>query len=136
MISIGRIIVKHQPKFVIPNSKKVNWFFATSILIILRSQGCDKAKTVRIPPCIQGKIEAIQQLPKYNPPATVYRYVFGDKYVYLFSSDCCDQYNYVYDKDCNVICAPSGGITGRGDGRCSNFYQVASDETLIWKDAR
>lgn len=91
---------------------------------------------MRIPPCIQGKIEAIQQLPRYNPPAAVYRYLYRDMYVYLFTSDCCDQYNYLYDKDCNVICAPSGGITGKGDGRCSNFGAVASDETLVWRDMR
>jgi hypothetical protein len=109
---------------------------AAVLFIILQSEGCKKERTIRLPPCIQGKIEAISQQPKYNPPATVYRYLYGDRYVYLFSSDCCDQYNYVYDKDCNVICAPSGGITGRGDGRCSNFRQVAGDETLIWKDPR
>ncbi len=109
---------------------------APVLFIFLQSQGCKKERGIRVPPCIQSKIEAISQQPKYNPPATVYRYLYGDRYVYLFSSDCCDQYNYVYDKDCNVICAPSGGIAGRGDGRCSNFTQVASDETLIWKDQR
>ena len=104
--------------------------------IILQSQSCGKNGPARIPACIQNKIEAIQQMPKFNPPATVYRYRYADKYVYLFSSDCCDQYNYLYDKDCNVICAPSGGIAGRGDGRCSNFKDVATEATLIWKDER
>jgi hypothetical protein len=114
----------------------MKWLVAAVLLTILRSQGCGKGKTTRIPPCIQDKIEAIAQQPKYNPPATVYRYLYADKYVYLFSSDCCDQYNYLYDKDCNVICAPTGGITGRGDNNCSNFKQIATDETLIWKDPR
>jgi hypothetical protein len=114
----------------------MKWFLAGLLLLILQSQACKKERTVKVPPCIQSKIEAISQQPKYNPPATVYRYLYGDMYVYLFSSDCCDQYNYVYDKDCNVICAPSGGIAGRGDGRCSNFSKVASDETLVWKDKR
>jgi len=109
---------------------------APVLFIFLQSQGCKKERGIRVPPCIQSKFEAISQQPKYNPPATVYRYLLADRYVYLFSSDCCDQYNYVYDKDCNVICVPSGGIAGRGDGRCSNFTQVASDETLIWKDQR
>ena len=114
----------------------MKFLFAGVILTLLQSQSCTKNSTPRIPPCISGKIEAIQQVPKYNPPATVYRYLYGDKYVYLFTSDCCDQYNYLYDKDCNVICAPSGGITGKGDGRCRNFSEVATNETLIWKDPR
>ncbi len=110
---------------------------ATAVLfIILQSQSCKKEAAIKLPACIQDKIEAIQQMPRYNPPASVYRYRYADKYVYLFSSDCCDQYNYLYDKDCNIICAPSGGLTGKGDNKCSNFNQVATDETLIWKDAR
>lgn len=106
------------------------------LFIILQSQSCKKGMNFRVPPCIADKIEAISQQPRYNPPATVYRYLYGDRYVYLFSSNCCDQYNYVYDKNCNVICAPSGGYTGKGDGKCANFSQVATDETLIWKDPR
>jgi hypothetical protein len=106
------------------------------LFILLQSQSCKKEATIRVPSCVQEKIEAIRQQPKYNPAATVYRYLYADKYVYLFSSDCCDQYNYLYDKDCNTICAPSGGIAGKGDGRCTNFDQMASEKTLIWKDER
>ena len=106
------------------------------LFVVLESQECNKDITVKIPPCIREKIEAIQQQPKYNPPATVYRYSYQNQYVYLFSSNCCDQYNYLYDKNCNVICAPSGGITGRGDGKCADFKQMATGETLVWKDPR
>src|SRR5215831_10419738 len=98
----------------------MKWLIVCLLLLALQSQTCKKQSSTKIPPCIQDKIEAIQQQSKFNPPATVYRYLFQDKYVYLFSSNCCDQYNYVYDKDCKVICAPSGGIAGQGDGRCSN----------------
>lgn len=114
----------------------MKWLAGFVLLIILQSQHCNKDRKIRIPPCILEKIEAIQQQPRYNPPATVYRYLYMSKYVYLLSSDCCDQYNYLFDKDCNHICAPTGGITGRGDGKCSNFKQMASEETLIWKDDR
>lgn len=114
----------------------MKWIFALLSIIILESQSCKKERSIKVPACIQSKIEAISQQPRYNPPATVYRYLYAGSYVYLFSSDCCDQYNYVYDKDCKVICAPSGGIAGKGDGRCSNFNQLASEETLIWKDPR
>ena len=99
-------------------------------------QGCKKDAAVHIPVCIQDKIDAISQQPKFNPPATVYRYVYRDNYVYLFTADCCDQYDYVYDRECQVICAPSGGIAGHGDGRCPNFEQVATEKTVIWHDAR
>ena len=114
----------------------MKWLFTGILVMALQPQSCNKDKAVRIPPCIQDKIEAIQQLPKFNPPATVYRYLYGNNYVYLFSSNCCDQYNYLYDKNCTVLCAPSGGINGKGDGRCSNFFNIATNETLVWQDTR
>lgn len=38
--------------------------------------------------------------------------------VYLHMAPCCDQYNKVYNADGRYLCAPSGGFTGLGDGRC------------------
>lgn len=38
--------------------------------------------------------------------------------VYLHMALCCDQFNKAYDADGRYLCAPSGGFTGRGDGRC------------------
>jgi len=114
----------------------MKWLFFASFILVLQSHSCKKQADARIPACIEEKIDAISQQARFNPPATVYRYLYKDQYVYLFSSDCCDQYNYLYDKNCKIICAPSGGIGGAGDGRCSNFFQMVSDKTLIWKDPR
>ena len=114
----------------------MKWLIVILLLTLFRSESCKKKARIRLPPCIVDKIEAVQQQPKYNPQATVYRYLYAGTYVYLFSSNCCDQYNYVYDRDCNIVCAPSGGITGKGDGRCLNFKEVATDETLVWRDER
>lgn len=41
--------------------------------------------------------------------------------VYLSMSPCCDQFNKLYDADGRFICAPSGGLTGQGDGRCPRW---------------
>lgn len=38
--------------------------------------------------------------------------------VYLHMALCCDQFNKAYDADGRYLCAPSGGFTGQGDGRC------------------
>jgi hypothetical protein len=84
---------------------------------------CKKEKL--LPECIQQKIEAIKAQPKWNPPAQVDEYVYQGKRVYLFSADCCDQYTQAFDENCNYICAPSGGITGKGDGRCADFINAA-----------
>ena len=31
---------------------------------------------------------------------------------------------------------PDGGITGRGDGKCTDFFQTRTDERLWWADTR
>ena len=43
--------------------------------------------------------------------------------VYLFTAGCCDQFNRLYDADGRFICAPSGGFTGAGDGKCPDWVQ-------------
>src|ERR1700750_3216305 len=107
----------------------MEWLLALAMIGMLKGQGCHKQLQLKIPACIQDRIDAISQQPKFNPVATVYRYQYQGNYVYLITSNCCDQYNYVYDRECKVICAPGGGITGKGDGGCTNFFQVATDET-------
>jgi len=101
----------------------------------LLSVNCNKQKS-SIPSCIQQKIDAIKALPKWNPPAEVKEYIYQGKHVYLFSADCCDQFNPLYDSDCTYICAPSGGITGKGDMKCTDFSSVAQFVKLVWKDPR
>lgn len=105
-----------------------------SLPLILAVQ-CNKQQS-EIPTCIQAKIDGIKTQPKWNPPATVNEYIYHGKHVYLFSSDCCDQYNQLYDENCNSICAPSGGITGKGDGKCADFSSAAQLVKLVWKDSR
>jgi len=89
-----------------------------------------------IPECIQKKIDNILTEPVWNPPATISKYLYYDQTVYLFSSNCCDQFNNIYDESCNYICAPSGGFTGRGDGRCTDFNQIAKLLEQVWVDVR
>lgn len=89
-----------------------------------------------VPACVQAKISEIKAQPKWNPPSEVAEYLYNGKRVFLFTSDCCDQYIQLYDENCNYICAPSGGITGHGDGKCADFYTTATFVRLVWKDNR
>jgi hypothetical protein len=89
-----------------------------------------------IPKCIQVKIDSIKKLPRFNPPAEVSQYEYNSKQVFLFSSDCCDQYNVLVDVSCNYVCAPSGGFTGKGDMKCNDFAEKAKLVKLVWKDER
>lgn len=89
-----------------------------------------------VPACVRAKISEIKAQTKWNPPAEVAEYLYNGKRVFLFTSDCCDQYIQLYDENCNYICAPSGGFTGHGDGKCADFYSSATFIKLVWKDNR
>jgi hypothetical protein len=111
-------------------------FIAVTLFILILVTACTVQKKALLPSCIQQKITAIQKEPQWNPPAEVNEYLYEGKTVYLFSSPCCDQYNVAYDKDCQSICAPSGGITGKGDRKCMDFQEKATLVRVVWKDNR
>ncbi|MDQ6815551.1 MAG: hypothetical protein M3040_17615 [Bacteroidota bacterium] len=91
---------------------------------------------IEAPTCILQKIDSIKKQPVWNPPAEIYEYEYDGNKVYAISSNCCDFFNAVVDANCKYICAPSGGFTGRGDGKCVDFFKVAKQLRLVWKDER
>ncbi|MDQ3279363.1 MAG: hypothetical protein M3Q06_13625 [Bacteroidota bacterium] len=114
----------------------MNITFAGIFLLTVLAQTCSKKSDSNIPSCIQARIDAIRQQPKWNPPASVTEYRYQGRTVYLFSSNCCDQYNEVVDAACNYICAPSGGMTGKGDRKCADFNEKAEKIKVVWQDER
>ena len=66
-------------------------------------------------------------------PQAVWRYQYQGETVYQVIPDCCDQYISVYSSNCDFICAPSGGYSGKGDGKCPNFNDEATEGVMIWK---
>ncbi|GAB3195086.1 hypothetical protein GCM10027293_04740 [Pontibacter aydingkolensis] len=87
-------------------------------------------------PWLNQLIQEMQDAETANPPAKIYRYTYKDQEVFYLTGRCCDIPSKLYDKNGNIICEPDGGITGKGDGRCTDFFEKRSDETLIWEDKR
>ena len=115
----------------------MKFYLAIAFLSLTGSvQKCKKSNAAHIPACVQKKIDSLKAQPMWNPPATVYEYTYKGKTVYAFSADCCDQYNELLDDNCNYLCAPSGGFTGRGDGKCPDFAAEAKQVRLVWRDER
>lgn len=106
-----------------------------AILLLLSS--CNKEEfPMEVPNCIQDKITEIKAQAVWNPPAKVYSYQYNDETVYYIPPRCCDIPSTLYDENCDIICSPDGGITGKGDGKCPDFFTNRSDEKLIWEDQR
>jgi hypothetical protein len=87
----------------------------------------------------QPLIDALLSTPKANPGGEVWRYNWEGRTVFLTKSFRPDDYVKVYEIDNNAlryVGAPSGGITGKGDGKCANFSAQATEGCQVWHDPR
>lgn len=110
-------------------------FLCLAALLLIA--GCEKEAWVKATPdCIKDKIGQFAKEPVANPPVKIYSYQYKGRTVYYIPARCCDIPSELYDADCNFICSPDSGITGNGDGKCTDFFTTRSDEKLIWEDTR
>jgi hypothetical protein len=80
--------------------------------------------------CISDRIKKLSAQ-KY--PAKVYQYKYNNNKVYYIPAYMPDAFSELLDVNCNVICHPEGGITGKGDGQCTDFFSARTDEKLLWQ---
>jgi hypothetical protein len=73
----------------------------------------------------------IDSLIAFSGAQSVCRYIYNNDTVYYVVSPCCDRFNYLYNKNGVLLCAPDGGESGHGDGRCPDFFQKATDKTSM-----
>jgi len=86
-----------------------------------------------IPSCIREKINKFKGMQSHEQPQRVIEYTYKGKKVYYIAMPCCDFFNEVYDDKCNMLGAPDGGFTGKGDGKLPDFATEAKHEKLIWE---
>ena len=88
------------------------------------------------PVCIVNEINRIKKQAKWSPSAKVFSYQYNGQTVYYIPPRCCDIASTLLDASCTVLCAPAGGISGGGDGKCTDFLTTRTEEKLIWQDPR
>ncbi len=108
---------------------------ATTVLSLFGPAACAASEAGQAA-WLSALIAQFKAEPVANPPHRIQSYRYRDQTVYYVPPSCCDQPSTLYDAKGEVICAPDGGMTGRGDGRCADFYQQRSDELLVWSDPR
>jgi hypothetical protein len=96
---------------------------------------CQKEES-NIPTCIEDMIQRIKSEDVWNPPAKIWQYRYNGQIVYYIPSRCCDIPSILVDENCNSVCSPDGGLTGKGDDKCTDFFEKRTDEKLIWEDKR
>ncbi len=89
-----------------------------------------------MPAWLTTLIQQSEAEPVANPPAFIARYDYNGETVYFVPPRCCDVMAVVYRGDGSIACHPSGGFSGRGDGRCADFLAARRNERIIWRDTR
>jgi hypothetical protein len=110
--------------------------FVIIITVIILLAGCAQATPAGYPEWVNKLIKKFESEPIGNPPLSIWHYEYSGQVVYFIPAHCCDITSILYDASGNVLCEPDGGIAGKGDGHCPNFYPERTNEQLIWKDAR
>ncbi|MET0718655.1 MAG: hypothetical protein ABWY34_09670 [Pseudoxanthomonas sp.] len=84
------------------------------------------------PSWLAAKIREYEKLPLQQSPSGIWRISHDGKPAYYVQSPCCDQYNPLFSAEGSEICNPSGGFTGRGDGKCPAPMDRGSQSHLVW----
>jgi hypothetical protein len=119
-------LITHFSNLILQYYEKVTFFLALITTITLFSS-CNKIdKDLGTPDCLNSKISE-------HAAVQVWKWESSQEIFYLFNLGCCDQFDLLYDEECNLVCAPSGGFSGDGDGSCSESLMMTEfEKTLIF----
>ena len=81
----------------------------------------------QLPPWLQAHLARVNADERHPSVIAVREWPYQGRTVYEIQAGCCDRFNELYDAQGTYLCAPSGGYTGRGDGKCPDA--VAARET-------
>ena len=85
-----------------------------------------------LPDWLSQRIAVFERTPEDAEAVEILALPHAGDTAYLFVAPCCDQFNLLYDAQGRRLCAPSGGITGRGDGRCEPPPDLSSARP-VWR---
>ncbi len=100
------------------------------------AQNAATTSSTELPSCLRDMITIFKNEEKQNPPRKIYRYTYKGNTVYYVTPPCCDFFSDLYDANCKLIGHPDGGITGKGDGKFTDFVKERTNEKLVWEDTR
>lgn len=88
------------------------------------------------PDWIKQLIIEQESSPVANRPSSLTECQYKNQTIYYLPPRCCDISGILYDANGKTICSPDGGMTGNGDGKCPDFFEVRQDCEVIWQDMR
>lgn len=85
-----------------------------------------------MPKWLEAKLAEFERMPRDRQPIEVSVWMYKGQTVYLIVPKQADRYSELYDGRGKIIGHPSGGLRGRGDGRCRDFSKERRGGEVIW----
>jgi hypothetical protein len=108
--------------------------FVLSLLAVRLAYPTPHASDPRNPLWLELLIAKCSLEPQPGQPYEIWRYRYRGADAYYVPPRCCDVPSLVFDANGKVLGAPSGGLSGRGDGQLPDFPTAGG--TLIWRSDR
>jgi hypothetical protein len=92
-----------------------------------------RAEVSGLPEWLRIRLADYDAMPGSAAPRAVFELRWGDGVAYYVQAGCCDQLDPLIDARGVLLCHPSGGFTGRGDGKCPQALPAAADRREVWR---
>jgi len=107
-------------------------FLLSVTAIIFSCKGEKKTSAPAPVDCITERINKLDTM-RFARTRQVVQYMYNGQKVYYLPSAVPDMYGDLLDSACNILCHPDGGITGRGDGQCTDFFSNRTKAKVLWE---
>ncbi len=86
-----------------------------------------------LPEWLRIRLADYDALPGPAAPRAVYEVPWRGGVAYYVQAGCCDQLDPLVDANGVLLCHPTGGFTGRGDGKCLEELPVVAHRREVWR---
>jgi len=93
----------------------------------------DRVEVAGLPDWLRSRLADYDAQPGAAAPRAVYEVRYGEGVAYYVKAGCCDQLDPLVDAHGVLVCYPTGGFTGRGDGKCPGALPPASGRREVWR---
>jgi hypothetical protein len=86
-----------------------------------------------VPEWLRIRLADYDAQPGAAAPRAVFQVRYGGGVAYYTLAGCCDQLDPLVDANGVLVCYPTGGYTGLGDGKCRGALPPVGERREVWR---
>jgi hypothetical protein len=86
-----------------------------------------------VPEWLRIRLADYDAQPGPAAPRAVFQVRYGDGVAFYVQAGCCDQLDPLVDANGVLVCYPTGGYTGLGDGKCPGALPPVGERREVWR---